>query len=176
MTKNVMAGCIAAITSLTAAGSLQAHHSLARFDTEVPIWVKGAVVRFERINPHSTIYIDQKTEDGRVHRWAVDGPALLQLDRRGIGQDFLKAGDVIEVCGFATRAGVASQKPSSTPEWSGAEVTGQLMNGHVLLMPDGQKWFWSDYGQLRKCIGPDERGSLLRSPVGESTDEFPRAR
>lgn len=36
------------------------------------------------------------------------------------------------------------------------------MNGHVLVMPDGRKWFWSDYGQLHKCIDADELDSLVR--------------
>lgn len=41
-------------------------------------------------------------------------------------------------------------------------MPGQAMNGHLLVMPNGQKRFWSDYGQLDKCIGPDERDSLIR--------------
>jgi hypothetical protein len=94
----------------------------------------------------------------------VAGPDVRQLDRRHIEQDFLQAGDVVEFCGFALKEDVASQRPSSS-----GSVAAQVMNGHLLVMPDGQKQFWSDYGQLHKCVDPDELESLIRSrwqPVG----------
>ena len=56
-----------------------AHHSLASFDVSAPLWVKGTVVRFERVNPHSVIFLDEKRADGQVRRWAVDGPSTTQL-------------------------------------------------------------------------------------------------
>ena len=150
------------IALLASAGSLVAHHSLAQFDTSTPVRVKGIVVVFERINPHSIIFLDQKKEDGQTQRWAVDGPGITQLDRFGVPKDMLKAGDVIEVCGFAAKESVQSQsqprKSSSMPN-----MQGRILNGHVLVMPDGQKRFWSDYGQLDKCLGPGEtRDSLIR--------------
>src|SRR4029450_5980758 len=80
-----------------------AHHSLVQFDTTTPLWVKGTVVRFDRVNPHSRIFLDQTKEDGQTQRWAVDGPAPNALARMGLGEDFLKAGDVLEVCGFALK-------------------------------------------------------------------------
>jgi len=156
-----------ALTALGWAGSLWAHHSLGNFDTEQPLWVKGTVVRFERGNPHSIIFLDQILEDGGIHRWAVDGPALVQLDRRGIAPDFLKVGDIVEVCGFATKTGLPSERVRPQADDTGADssatsLSGQIFLGEVLVMPDGRKWFWSDYGQLQKCVGPDERDSLIR--------------
>lgn len=125
-------------------GVLSGHHSLAQFDTSVPVWVKGTVVSFERVNPHSVIFIDQESEDGQVHRWAVDGPAPRQFARMGIDMDILKAGDVIEICGFATRAGARSQREFQEPlslslRSSTPNSSGQVMNGHLLVLPDGEK-------------------------------------
>lgn len=153
---------MAALVALAASGTVGAHHSLGRFDTDTPLWVKGTIVRFERVNPHSVIFLDQTRADGRVHRWAVDGPAVGGLAQMGVGEDSLKPGDVIEVCGFATKQGASSLKPSTGSAASGAPVQGQLMNGHLLVLADGQKRFWSDYGQLGKCISDEERASLPR--------------
>jgi hypothetical protein len=157
---------LVAASCLFGASSL-AHHSLASFDVSAPLWIKGTVVRFERVNPHSLVFMDEKMPDGQVRRWAVDGPSTVQLERKGLGQEFLKAGEVIEVCGFALKDGVASQRPfpkvdraSASP--SGPSLTGQVMNGTVLIAADGKKRVWSDYGQLQKCVSPEEQGSLIR--------------
>jgi hypothetical protein len=160
---NVLLVCISALFS----GSSNAHHSLAQFDTTAPLWVKGTVVRFERVNPHSVIFMDEKTADGQVRRWAVDGPSAAQLERMSLDPTFLKPGDVIEVCGFATRDGAAAQR--TLPKADGASAApsapslkGQILNGTVLVMADGKKRLWSDYGQLSKCVSPEERDSLIR--------------
>ena len=144
-----------------------AHHSLASFDVSAPLWIKGAVVRFERVNPHSLIFMDEKMPDGQMRRWAVDGPSVVQLERKGLDQTFLGAGEVVEVCGFALKDGVASQRTfpkaddaSAAP--SGSSLTGQVMNGTVVITADGKKRVWSDYGQLQKCVSPEDQGSLIR--------------
>lgn len=153
-------------SGLFSASSL-AHHSLASFDVSTPLWIKGTVVRFERVNPHSLIFMDEKMPDGQVRRWAVDGPSVVQLERKGLDHEFLAAGQVIEVCGFTLKAGVASQRTfPKTDEASAApsepSITGQVLNGTVVITPDGKKRVWSDYGQLQKCVSPEEQGSLIR--------------
>jgi hypothetical protein len=55
--------------------------------------------------------LDQTTAAGRGQRWAVDGPAPNALARMGISSDFLKADDVIEVCGFVMKAQFESVSP-----------------------------------------------------------------
>ena len=112
--KKIMTGCAAVLLVLVPAGVLVAHHSLANFDTEKPVTVKGKVVRFEQVNPHSVIFIDAKDASGATQRWAIEGPSAFQLPRIGIAKDFLKVGDVIEVCGFATREGVTSVRTVNT--------------------------------------------------------------
>ena len=165
--KNMLATWTAAIAVLASGGALAAHHSLANFDTEKPIQVKGTVVSFERMNPHSIIFLDQRSEDGQVQRWAVDGPGAFQLDRMGVAKNILKTGDVIEVCGFTLRGGVPSQRVLPKPTGSSIEsstpsISGRVMNGHVLVMPDGKKRFWSNYGLIDKCLAPGEWDTLIR--------------
>lgn len=36
------------------------------------------------------------------------------------------------------------------------------LSGHLLVMPNGQRRFWSDYGVLDKCLNPGEDKETLR--------------
>ena len=163
--RSLRSSVLVSASCLFSAGSL-AHHSLAPFDVSTPLWIKGAVVRFEPVNPHSLIFLDETLPDGQVRRWAVDGPSTVQLERKGLDQPFLNPGEVIEVCGFALKEGVASQrtfpKPDGATAPSGPSLTGQVMNGTVLITSDGKKRVWSDYGQLQKCVSAEDQGSLIR--------------
>ena len=113
--KHVTATWIMSLAVLAAPGVLTAHHSLVQFDTTTPLWIKGKVVRFDRVNPHSRIFLEQTKGDGQTERWAIEGPNLLQLTRMGIAEDVLKAGDVIEACGFALKADGVFQSAQSAP-------------------------------------------------------------
>ena len=93
--RSLCSAVLVSASCLFSAGSL-AHHSLASFDVSAPLWIKGAVVRFERVNPHSLIFLDETMPDGQVRRWAVYGPSTVQLERKGLDQEFLQAGEVIE--------------------------------------------------------------------------------
>ena len=160
----MMAGWTAAIVVLASAGALVAHHSLSQFDTTTAVRVKGTIVLFQLGNPHSILIFDELRADGQTQRWAVEGPGpgSLQLARTGI--DFkkaLKAGDIIEACGYVTKPGVESQRTISTEPISLSlkattpkSISGKLMDGELLVMPDGHKQVWSDYGH-HKCLGAD---------------------
>jgi len=148
----LLSAALVSAVSLFSSSSL-AHHSLASFDVSTGLWIKGTVVRFDRVNPHSVVVVDEKMPDGQLRRWAVDGPSTPQLERRGLDQEFLRTGDVIEFCGFALKEAVTSQRPASTP--------GEVMNGVLLVTPDGKKRAWSPYGQLVKCVSPEEASSLI---------------
>lgn len=159
--KKMMASWRTVVALLASAGSLAAHHSLSQFDTTTAVRVKGSVVRFELVNPHSLIFVDQKREDGLVQRWAVDGPSVVQLNRMGIDKDALKVGDIIEVCGYALKDDIVTQRTvitepisvdlkAATPK----SVSGRPLTGELLVTPDGRKHAWLDYGR-HKCFGAD---------------------
>ena len=156
--KKVMAAWAAAIIALSWPGALGAHHSIVRFDTTTPMWVKGTVIRFDRVAPHAFIYVEQKN-GAQTQRWAIDGPAPNHFARMGIGEGFLKAGDVVEVCGFPLKAEFEAQAAAAV---SANPSLGRAFSGHLLVMPNGRRRFWSDYGVLQKCLLPGETVQQLR--------------
>ena len=158
--KHVMAAWAAAIVGLAWPGALAAHHSLARFDTTTPVWVKGTVIRFDRIAPHARIHVEQK-DGAQTQRWSIDGPAPNSFGRMGIGEDFLKVGDVVEVCGFPLRAEFEAQSADAVGANPNLSL-GRAFSGHLLVMPNGKRRFWSDYGVLEKCLLPGESVQQLR--------------
>lgn|SRR5262245_18595557 len=149
--KNRITAWIAALLAIASTGSLQAHHSLANFDTTKAVRVKGTIVGFQQINPHSFIFLDETTADGQTRRWAIEGPSLLQLNRRGAAKDIVKPGDVIEVCGYVPRETTIWQIASTDP--AAASIAGRLINAELLVMPDGREESWGGYG-VRKCYAP----------------------
>ena len=164
--RSLRSAVLVSASCLFSAGSL-AHHSLASFDVSAPLWIKGTVVRFERVNPHSLIFMDEKLSEGQVRRWAVDGPSVVQLERKGLDQAFLQAGEAIEVCGFALKDSAAPPRTfpkadDASAASAGPSITGQVLQGTVVITSDGKKRVWSDYGQLQKCVSPEDQGSLIR--------------
>jgi hypothetical protein len=126
------------ILMLSCIGIVQAHHSAGMFDFLTPIWVKGTVVSYERVNPHSVMTLEETSADGLTIEWTVEGPSVFQLDR-GIKLD-LHAGDVVEVCGFALKQEFSSRRPES------------FIHGHLLVMPNDEKRRWGPYGVPVECI------------------------
>jgi hypothetical protein len=91
-----------AATAFTCFNAAHAHHSMAMFDLQKSIWLKGTVVDYAPYNPHARSTLEQKGADGRIQRWVVEGPNTNRL-RMHVDDSFLKPGDVIEVCGFPWR-------------------------------------------------------------------------
>ena len=149
--KKMMTGWLAVLVALVSASSLLAHHSLTNYDTTKAVRVKGTIVQFQQINPHSFIFLDQKGTDGQTHRWAVEGPSILQLNRSGFAKDVLKPGDVVEVCGYVPKEAVIWQIASADTGTN--SPAGRLINAEVLVMPDGKQQSWGDYG-VHKCFAP----------------------
>jgi hypothetical protein len=144
---------LALIVSLPAA-SLLAHHSLASYDTTTAVHVKGTIVQVHLINPHSILLLESTNTDGTRQRWAVEGPSVLQLYRTSVPKDFLKAGDVVEVCGYLPKEHVVWQMGSTDP--SVQSLSGRLLNGESLVLADGSEHSWGDYG-VHKCFTPGYR-------------------
>lgn len=139
----------AALATLLWAGPLGAHHSVSTVDLTTPFWVKGTVVRYEIGNPHTMIELDEKTGDGQVVRWTIDGPIPMRARRMGVDQSLLKRGDVIEICGFHYKSQVAAHAETGAP-------LPPAMHGHFLVMPDGRKQAWGPYGKLNNCVRPGD--------------------
>ena len=110
------------------------------------IWIKGTVVRYEPISPHTRFELDERTADGQVQRWTIEGPfpgrlsRILNQNGMRADEDFLEAGEVVEVCGFYPKQSNADRVPPP------------YVHGHVLVMPDGRMESWGPYGKLDNCI------------------------
>lgn len=170
--KSGMAVWAAMLGTLAYTSSAGAHHSGYMYAT-TPIWVKGSVVRFEHVNPHTIITLEDKAADGQVRRWAVEGPAQSGLDRRGSDIDVPKVGDTLRFCAFPYKSAAEisrdprirpSVDPSarrSSPAADGSSP--QFVAGHVMVMPDGKKQLWEPHGVIGECVrsSDDQRQSWL---------------
>lgn len=146
--KQKIATCAAAITALACAGSLRAHHSSSMFDFSTPIWVKGTVVSYAPVNPHVMIALDVSSENGQLQRWTVEGPWLRLLEQMNLAEDFLKAGDVIELCGFPFKEEFRARD-------SGARLP--AVHAHLLMLSNERLQPWGSYGKLDNCVRPNDR-------------------
>ena len=135
---------VAAAAALACAGEVRAHHSISVIDITTPVWVKGTVVQYEPISPHAMIELDVRGANGETQRWTVQGPNLGRLERYRLAKDFLKAGDVIEACGFVPKPQGESWPPP------------RFIHSQLLLMPDGQMQLWGPYGKLDNCVRANE--------------------
>jgi Family of unknown function (DUF6152) len=85
---------------LTAGASVYAHHSLAGvYAMGKEAKVTGAFKAFRLVNPHSTMKLDVKNQDGSLTEWTFLGGSVPQIARLGLkeGPNALKPGDEITV-------------------------------------------------------------------------------
>jgi hypothetical protein len=76
-------------SSLLAATSVQAHHSIANFwDGTKHITVSGVVKEVKLVNPHSELTLEVM-EDGKPVKWLAFGLGITDLRRRGITSEML---------------------------------------------------------------------------------------
>ena len=143
MTKWVFVSLVAVMAALLTAGALFGHHAFApMFDGEKVVRVKGVVTRFEWVNPHTFIIVDQKGADGKPERWALEGPAPNQLVRRGYTEASIKPGEPVEACGYGTR--------DAAPKVDASGESKRVMVVELLTLTEGGTREWSPYGQ-HKC-------------------------
>jgi Family of unknown function (DUF6152) len=123
--KKVVLVMVGGIALLLAGAPAWAHHGFAaEFDADKPIKVRGAVVKWELINPHSWLTIDVKGEDGKVTTWRFEGPPPNTLFRLGFTKDSLPPGTEVIVEGYAAKDG--------STRASGKNVT--FPDGRTLLL------------------------------------------
>jgi uncharacterized protein DUF6152 len=102
--KNSSAALIA--LSLTVPASLSAHHTIsAVYDTSKVVALKGVVTEVDWQNPHVILHLDVKNADGSTVRWDVETWHLQGMRRRGLNQNFVKAGDPVDMTVFIAKDG-----------------------------------------------------------------------
>ena len=100
MTKRVLAGVVVC-AALLAAGSLQAHHSLAGvYDLNKVERATGVVQKFAFTNPHGALHIAIKNPQGEAKVWQLTTGSANVLTNAGVsatGPNRVKSGDEITV-------------------------------------------------------------------------------
>jgi hypothetical protein len=97
--KNSLVLASITLALLFAAVPLSAHHSWP-ISREQLVTVKGTVMEFAWENPHPMITLEVRTDDGKVEKWLVGGPAINRMEANGWNKSTVKKGDVITGIGY----------------------------------------------------------------------------
>lgn len=101
-----LALAIAAVCLATGAARLNAHHAFAaEFDVNRPLTLKGTLVKWEMVNPHSWFHIGVKDKDGKTTTWMVEGGSPNQLIRMGVTKNTVPVGTELVVEGYQAKDG-----------------------------------------------------------------------
>ena len=90
---------IVVLALVVAAIPLSAHHSWP-VNFQKLVTVKGTVTDFTWENPHPMMTLEVKTDEGKVEKWQVGGPAINRMEANGWTKNTVKAGDVITGTGY----------------------------------------------------------------------------
>ena len=77
------------------AGLVSAHHSVAGYDTQKEVTLKGTVVEYNWRNPHVFVVWNVKDESGKVVQWIGEMNSPTSMIQVGMSRSSLKAGDEI---------------------------------------------------------------------------------
>jgi hypothetical protein len=108
---------------LTLPGSASAHHSLAGFDVNRPITLKGTLDKMDWVNPHAWIHLDVKGLNGEIVSWSIQTAAPAFLFKQGIRKSDLVPGVKLDLVGYPAKDGSARAI------------------GRILKIPDGTEFF-----------------------------------
>ena len=98
---------IAAVVALLAAATTaRAHHAFsAEFDANKPLKLKGTLVKWEMVNPHSWFHVSVKAPDGTVVTWMIEGGSPNQLIRMGVTKNTVAIGTELLVDAYQAKDG-----------------------------------------------------------------------
>ena len=88
-----------ALALVVAVMPLPAHHSWPVNNGRL-VTVKGRVLEVMWANPHPMIILEVQSDDGRMEKWQIGGPAILRMESNGWTKTTVKTGDVITGIGY----------------------------------------------------------------------------
>jgi hypothetical protein len=91
--KNRIFTALLSLAPLIVCGSAMAHHSAsAIFDMTKVVTLKGTATKLDWVNPHIVLYMDVKTDDGKVENWKFESSPPKWFSQVGITRaDFAEA-------------------------------------------------------------------------------------
>ena len=112
------------LTGMLTTGSIvSAHHSSSAYiDTSRMVRITGKITKVEWTNPHIWIAVNGTDTEGKVGDWRVEAAAPGALYKAGIEKNLIPIGVAVAVEG----------NPAKEP-------CRLLMNGLILILPDGRK-------------------------------------
>ena len=91
---------------LLGAAQVRAHHAFAaEFDVNKPLQLKGTLIKWEMVNPHSWFHIGVRDKDGKMTEWLVEGGSPNQLIRMGVTKTTVPVGTELVVDGYQAKDG-----------------------------------------------------------------------
>ena len=97
--KALLVPTVVILALVSGAVPLWAHHSWPVSRSQL-VTVKGTVMEFAWENPHPMITLEVRTDDGKVEKWLVGGPAINRMEANGWAKATVKRGDVITGIGY----------------------------------------------------------------------------
>jgi hypothetical protein len=101
-----LAAAAVGVCVLLGAAQGWAHHAFAaEFDVNKPLTLKGSLLKWEMVNPHSWFHINVKDKDGKVTEWLVEGGSPNQLIRLGVTKNTVPVGTELVIEGYQAKDG-----------------------------------------------------------------------
>jgi len=120
---------LATTLALGLAPSALAHHSLADYDQNTIVTIKGTISEVKWLNPHALIVVEVKNPDGSKRTIQVEIAPPNALIRKGIDPTLFRIGDALTADVWM---------PKSLGTSSG------YANGRTLILADGRKFAVGD--------------------------------
>ena len=112
-----------------------AHHSTGAFDASVVVAIEGTVTQYRWINPHASIKLDGKANNGfPAGLWTVEMTAPTVLVNAGWNRTSLKVGDKVTIFVNPLRNAITLKDGSQ----GGLYVGAILQGGEKLGRTDGK--------------------------------------
>ena len=76
-------------------GVVSAHHSVAGYDTQKEVTLRGTIVEYNWKNPHVFVVWSVKDENGKVVQWTGEMNSPTSMIQVGMSKSSLKPGDEV---------------------------------------------------------------------------------